>query len=78
MGQLCLLLLLLPSPTLTSSSAPPNPELQVLEFPEDDIEVNLVPRRIRTEEHVVPEEPYAQVLYWKYLQSYCITSCDIM
>ena len=36
----------------------------VLEFPEDDIEVNLVPRKIRTEEHVVPEEPYAQVLNW--------------
>ena len=36
----------------------------VLEFPEDDIEVNLVPRKIRTEEHVVPEEPYAQVLDW--------------
>jgi len=33
----------------------------VLEFPEDDIEVNLVPRRIRTEEHVVPQEPYAQL-----------------
>ena len=34
---------------------------QVLEFPEDDIEVNLVPRKIRTEDHVVPEEPYSQV-----------------
>ena len=34
---------------------------QVLEFPEDDIEVNLVPRKIRTEDHIVPEEPYSQV-----------------
>ena len=38
-----------------------DPLAQVLDFPEDDIEVNLVPRKIRTEEHVVPEEPYSQL-----------------
>jgi hypothetical protein len=31
--------------------------LQVMGFPEDDIEVNLVPRKIRTIHHVLPEEP---------------------
>ena len=29
-----------------------------LTFPDDDIEVNLVQRKIRTEQHVIPEEPY--------------------
>lgn len=38
-----------------------DPLAQVLDFPDDDIEVNLVPRKIRTEEHVVPEEPYSQL-----------------
>ena len=31
---------------------------RVLTFPDDDIEVNLVQRKIRTEQHVIPEEPY--------------------
>jgi hypothetical protein len=31
--------------------------LQVMGFPDDDIEVNLVPRKIRTIHHVLPEEP---------------------
>ena len=35
---------------------------RALNFPEDDIEVSLVQRKIRTEQHVVPEEPYSQVL----------------
>merc|ERR1719300_153733 len=33
----------------------------VLNFPEDDIDVNLVQRKIRTEQHVLPEEPYEQL-----------------
>ena len=32
-----------------------DPLAQVLDFPEDAIKVNLVPRKIRTEEHVVPK-----------------------
>ena len=31
---------------------------RVLNFPDDDIDVNLVTRKIRTEQHVTPEEPY--------------------
>ena len=38
-----------------------DPLAQVLDFPEGAIEVNLVPRKIRTEELVVPEKPYSQL-----------------
>ena len=31
---------------------------RVLNFPDDDIDVTLVQRKIRTEHHVIPEEPY--------------------
>ena len=34
---------------------------RVLNFPEDDIDVNLVQRKIRTEQHVLPEEQYEQL-----------------
>ena len=34
---------------------------RVLNFPEDDIDVNLVQRKIRTEHHVLPEEQYEQL-----------------
>ena len=34
---------------------------RVLMFPEDDIDVNLVQRKIRTEQHVLPEEQYEQL-----------------
>ena len=31
--------------------------LHLIDFPADDIEVNVVPRKIRTVQHIVPEEP---------------------
>ena len=31
--------------------------LHLIDFPADDIEVNVVPRKIRTVQHVVPDEP---------------------
>ena len=34
---------------------------RVLQFPEDDIDVNLVQRKIRTEQHVLPEEAYEEL-----------------
>ena len=34
---------------------------RVLRFPEDDIDVNLVQRKIRTEQHVLPEEAYEEL-----------------
>jgi hypothetical protein len=34
-----------------------DPAQSLIDFPADDIEVNIVPRKIRTLGHVLPEEP---------------------
>ena len=34
-----------------------DPAQSLIDFPPDDIEVNIVPRKIRTLGHVLPEEP---------------------
>ncbi|XP_023320823.1 dedicator of cytokinesis protein 7, partial [Eurytemora carolleeae] len=38
-----------------------DPLSQMLEFPPEDLEVNIVPRKIRTVQHVLPEEPYEEL-----------------
>ena len=44
--------------------------LHLIDFPADDIEVNVVPRKIRTVQHVVPQEPL-YVLISMRLFKYC-------
>ena len=44
----------------SSQVAPPQVTMEnntLVDFPPDDIEVNVVPRKIRTMGHVLPEEP---------------------
>ena len=43
--------------TRVQTSDAADDRLHLIDFPADDIEVNVVPRKIRTVQHVVPEQP---------------------
>ncbi len=45
------------SQQLRSGGGDRDPLAHALEFPADDIEVRVIPRKIRTMGHILPEEP---------------------
>ena len=46
-----------PRGQITDGGVAIDDSLHLIDFPADDIEVNVVPRKIRTLQHIVPEEP---------------------